>query len=86
MARRRLRCRLEESAASFGYLPEAFTLDELRNLHEVFRGEALDPRQFRSWALAVGTGRGGRRIPNGGPTPVAAVSGEGPAVPVRVAR
>ena len=54
MARRRMRCRLEESASSFGFLPEVFTLDDLRNLHEVFRGEALDPRPFRCWVLAVG--------------------------------
>jgi 8-oxo-dGTP diphosphatase len=54
MARRRLRCRLEQSAGAFGYLPGTFTLDELRRLHEVVRGERLDPRQFRSWALAVG--------------------------------
>ena len=50
MARRRLRRRLEESAASFGYLPETFTLDELRRLHEVVRGERLDARTFRRWA------------------------------------
>lgn len=54
MARRRLRSRLEESAGAFGYLPETFTLDELRGLHEVVRGEALEPRKFRSWALAIG--------------------------------
>jgi 8-oxo-dGTP diphosphatase len=54
MARRRLRCRLEATASSFEYLPEAFTLDELRRLHEIVRGEKLDPRMFRGWALAVG--------------------------------
>jgi 8-oxo-dGTP diphosphatase len=54
MARRRLRCRLEQSASAFGYLPATFTLDDLRRLHEVVRGERLDPRQFRTWALAVG--------------------------------
>ena len=54
MARVRLRCRLEQSAAAFGYLPEAFTLDDLRRLHEIVRGERLDPRHFRRWALAVG--------------------------------
>ena len=31
-----------------------FTLDELRRLHEVVRGERLDARRFRSWALAAG--------------------------------
>jgi 8-oxo-dGTP diphosphatase len=54
MARRRLRCRLEQSAGAFGYLPATFTLDELRRLHEVVSGERLDPRPFRSWALAAG--------------------------------
>jgi 8-oxo-dGTP diphosphatase len=54
MARRRLRCRLEQSAGAFGYLPATFTLDELRLVHNVVRGEKLDPRQFRSWALAAG--------------------------------
>ena len=54
MARGRLRRRLEESAASFGYLTESFALDELRRLHEVVRGERLDARRFRSWALTCG--------------------------------
>jgi 8-oxo-dGTP diphosphatase len=54
MARLRLRCLLEESASPFGYLPEAFTLDEVRRLHELVRGERVEPRTFRNWALAVG--------------------------------
>ncbi len=54
MARRQLRRRLDEDAAAFGYLPEAFTLDELRRLHEAVRGEPLEPRAFRSRALACG--------------------------------
>jgi 8-oxo-dGTP diphosphatase len=54
MARRRLRCRLEASAAAFGYLPGTFRLDELRRLHEVVRGERLEPRKFRTWARALG--------------------------------
>jgi 8-oxo-dGTP diphosphatase len=68
MARRRLRRRLEESAASFGYLPETFTLDELRRLYEIVRGEPLEPYKFRTLARCVGlveeTGEfrtGGRR-------------------------
>ena len=75
MARRRLRCRLEQSAGAFGYLPETFTLDDLRRLHEVVRGEKLDPRQFRSLGPGRGTGRGNRRDPAGRPTPGAALSG-----------
>lgn len=54
MARRRLRCRLEESASTFGYLPETFTMDQLRRLHEIVRDERLDSRTFRRRALAVG--------------------------------
>ena len=54
MARRRLRSRLEASAASFGYLPETFTLEELRRLHEAVHGGRLEPQKFRTWARAVG--------------------------------
>ena len=54
MARDRLRSRLEASASSFGLLPETFTLDELRRLHEVVRGESIEPRRFRTWVQAVG--------------------------------
>jgi 8-oxo-dGTP diphosphatase len=54
MARRRLWRRLEESAASFGFLPDTFTLDELRRLYEIVRGERLESRKFRSWARCVG--------------------------------
>lgn len=70
MARRCLRSRLEASASAFHYLPETFALDDLRRLHEIVRGDRLDPRKFRGWALAAGlveeTGDarpGGRRSP-----------------------
>jgi 8-oxo-dGTP diphosphatase len=53
MARGRLRRRLEESAGAFGYLPGTFPLEELRRLHEVVRGERLEPRTFRTWARAA---------------------------------
>jgi 8-oxo-dGTP diphosphatase len=53
MARRRLRKRLEESAIAFGFLPDTFTLNDLRRMHEIVRGEPIDPRKFRRWALAV---------------------------------
>jgi 8-oxo-dGTP diphosphatase len=67
MARQRLRRRLEESAGAFGFLPDTFTLGELRAVHEAIRGEPIDPRAFRRWALAVdqveeaGATRGGGR-------------------------
>jgi 8-oxo-dGTP diphosphatase len=70
MARRRLRRQLEESAGAFGFLSGTFTLGDLRAVHEIVRGEPIDPRRFRRWALAVdlveeaGKGRtGGRRGP-----------------------
>ncbi len=53
MARSRLRRRLEESATAFGFLPKTFTLSDLRRVHEIVRGEPIDPRRFRRWALAV---------------------------------
>jgi 8-oxo-dGTP diphosphatase len=54
LARRRLRSRLDESAAAFGFLPEAFTLGEVRTVYEIVRGERLDSRSFGRWALAIG--------------------------------
>jgi 8-oxo-dGTP diphosphatase len=54
MARRRMQCRFELSASAFGYLPEQFTLDELRRLNESIRGEHLDARAFRRRTLAIG--------------------------------
>jgi 8-oxo-dGTP diphosphatase len=53
MARRRLRARLDESAAAFGFLPKTFTLEELRAVVEVVVGERLDPRSFRRRVLAL---------------------------------
>jgi 8-oxo-dGTP diphosphatase len=52
MARRRLRSRLDESPDAFGFLPKAFTLDELRTMDEIVGGERLDPRKFRRRVLA----------------------------------
>jgi 8-oxo-dGTP diphosphatase len=69
MARRRLRRRLEESAGTFGYLPGTFHLEDLRRLHEVVRGERLEPRAFRSWALAVGLVEEAGRAASGGRHP-----------------
>lgn len=53
-ARKRLRCRFELSASAFGYLPRRFPLDDLRRLNESIRGERLEPRAFRRWAIAAG--------------------------------
>ena len=54
LARRRLKARLDQSPAAFGYLPAAFTLGEMRALYELVGGESLDPRAFRRWALCAG--------------------------------
>src|SRR5262245_26913477 len=54
LARRRLEARFHQSPAAFGYLPDAFTLGEMRALYEVVGGAALDPRAFRHWALCAG--------------------------------
>ena len=68
MARRRLRARFDESAAAFGFLPETFTLEELRRCRDRRR------RAARSAELpAPGAGsradRGDRRDTDGGRRP-----------------
>lgn len=69
MARRRLRARLDESADAFGFLPKAFTLDELRSVDEIIGGEPVDARRFRRRILALeliedtGKTRPGKRRP-----------------------
>ncbi len=54
MARRRLRARLDESAAAFGFLPRTFTLEDFRTLVEVVSGGRVDPRGFRRRVMALG--------------------------------
>ncbi|MBN1665822.1 MAG: NUDIX hydrolase [Anaerolineales bacterium] len=44
---RRLRYKLEYSAAAFELLPETFTLSELQRTYEIILGEKLDKRNFR---------------------------------------
>lgn len=65
MARRRLRCRLEQSPSAFGYLPETFPLEELRRLHQVVRGERMDPRTFKSRILSGGLIKEAEESPSG---------------------
>ena len=43
MARWRLRARFDESADAFGFLPKAFTLDELRKVDEIVVGSGSIP-------------------------------------------
>jgi 8-oxo-dGTP diphosphatase len=54
LARRRLQTKVEEDPEAFQFLPATFTLDDLRALHEIVRGERLDPRDFRRRVLSVG--------------------------------
>jgi 8-oxo-dGTP diphosphatase len=54
LARRRLAAQWDESAAAFGYLPETFTLAEIRTVYQIVRGEPINSSRFRRWALARG--------------------------------
>ena len=46
-ALRRLRYKLEYSAAAFQLMPEEFSLSELQHTYEIILGEELDKRNFR---------------------------------------
>jgi len=51
---RRLRYKLEYTAAGFELLPEEFTLTELQITYEIILGEQLDKRNFRRRILEAG--------------------------------
>jgi 8-oxo-dGTP diphosphatase len=53
-ALRRLRYKLEYSAAGFELLPDEFTLSELQHTYEIILGEKLDKRNFRRRILEAG--------------------------------
>jgi 8-oxo-dGTP diphosphatase len=53
-ALRRLRYKLEYTAAGFELLPEEFTLSELQCTYEMILGEHLDKRNFRRRILEAG--------------------------------
>lgn len=53
-ALRRLRYKLEYSAAGFELLPEEFTLSEIQRTYEMILGERLDKRNFRRRILEAG--------------------------------
>ncbi|HLF90075.1 MAG TPA: NUDIX domain-containing protein [Anaerolineales bacterium] len=53
-AMRRLRYKLEYTAAGFELLPEEFTLTELQITYEIILGEQLDKRNFRRRILEAG--------------------------------
>jgi 8-oxo-dGTP diphosphatase len=49
----RARADLDRSAIAFELVPETFTIQELRAVHEAIRGEALDPGNFRKKFLRM---------------------------------
>ena len=53
LARRRLGSDLERTTLAAPFLPKAFTLAELRALHELIRGEPVDSRRLRKRVLAL---------------------------------
>jgi len=53
-ALRRVRYKLEYTAAGFELLPEEFTLTEIQHTYEIVLGEALDKRNFRRRMLDSG--------------------------------
>jgi 8-oxo-dGTP diphosphatase len=53
-ALRRLRYKLEYTAAGFELLPEHFTLSQIQHTYEIILGEKLDKRNFRRRILEAG--------------------------------
>jgi len=53
-ALRRLRYKLEYTAAGFELLPDEFSLSEIQHTYEMILGENLDKRNFRRRILAAG--------------------------------
>lgn len=53
-ALRRLRYKMEYTAAGFELLPAEFTLSELQHTYEIILGEKLDKRNFRRRILEAG--------------------------------
>jgi 8-oxo-dGTP diphosphatase len=49
----RARADLDRTAIAFELVPETFTIQELRAVHEAIRGEALDPGNFRKKFLRM---------------------------------
>lgn len=52
-ARSRARADLDRSRIAFELVPETFTIQELRGVHEAIRGETLDPGNFRKKFLRM---------------------------------
>ncbi|MBL8607073.1 MAG: NUDIX hydrolase [Myxococcales bacterium] len=49
----RVKRELDASSVAFALVPETFSIQELRAVHEVVRGEALDPGNFRKRFLRM---------------------------------
>jgi 8-oxo-dGTP diphosphatase len=49
----RMRADLDRTAIAFELVPETFTIQELRAVHEAVRGEPLDPGNFRKRFLRL---------------------------------
>jgi 8-oxo-dGTP diphosphatase len=49
----RARADLDRTSIAFELVPETFTIQELRAVHEAIRGEALDPGNFRKKVLRM---------------------------------
>lgn len=49
----RMRADLDRTAIAFELVPETFTIQELRAVHEAIRGETLDPGNFRKRFLRL---------------------------------
>ncbi|MDX1594799.1 MAG: NUDIX domain-containing protein [Gammaproteobacteria bacterium] len=54
MAHQRLVAGFDRSTIALRFLPDRFTLGELQSVHEAIRGQSLDRRNFRKWALTRG--------------------------------
>jgi 8-oxo-dGTP diphosphatase len=53
LARQRIKERLIDTTVAFQLLPDAFTMYELRRVHDLFLGEELDKRNFRKKIIAL---------------------------------
>jgi 8-oxo-dGTP diphosphatase len=54
IAHQRLVAKLDYSTLALAFMPKKFTLSELQHVYEIIRGEDIDKRNFRKWALALG--------------------------------
>jgi len=52
-ALQRLQSKLDYSTIAFQFLSKEFTLSELQKIYEIIRGEKVDKRNFRKWALSL---------------------------------